>query len=293
MLSNETRRVYKTDFNCFLAFLNIPKDASDAAILAALVPMNRQQAAAYRDYLLLDRNLSASTVCRRLSIANTVFEMLKEENLIERNPFSRVKRPKVGNTGTTPAFNRRQAELILAQPNLATEAGRRDRIILLLLFYCGLRRSEVCKVAAEDFYEDQGHILLRVHGKGRSDKDQRVKIPARIWPEIKMYLAGREGLLFTGVGRNGNYNRKDRPIGAGRIYLMFRRYCRMAGLPPEKYSPHSTRATFITLCLAGGADVRSVMYAARHSDPSTTIRYDRARQDLEKHATDYLDLGRP
>ena len=139
-LSTATKKVYRTDFYSFVAYLNISanKVHDDALILSELIRVDRQQAAAYRDFLLIEKKLSASTICRRLSVINTVFEMLKEEGLVERNPFSRVKRPRVSNIGKTPAFNRKQAELILEKPNLATKAGRRDRILLLLLFYCGL-----------------------------------------------------------------------------------------------------------------------------------------------------------
>jgi site-specific recombinase XerD len=82
----------------------------------------------------------------------------------------------------------------------------------------------------------------------------------------------------------------DKPLSATRIYLLFKKYCRMAGIDADAFSPHSTRSTFITLCLSGGADVRSVMYAARHADPSTTIRYDRARMQLANHASQHLTL---
>ncbi len=99
------------------------------------------------------------------------------------------------------------------------------------------------------------------------------------------------GLLFTAQSsRNTRYNRDDKPLSATRIYLLFKKYCRMAGIDADAFSPHSTRATFITMCLSGGADVRSVMYAARHADPSTTIRYDRARLELGNHASQHLSL---
>jgi integrase len=161
---------------------------------------------------------------------------------------------------------------------------------LLLLFFCGLRRSEVVKVESGDFYQDRGHILLNVHGKGRGDKSDTVMIPEQVWPEIRDFIKDKDGPLFTAQSRNTKYNRSDNPISANRVYLLFKEYCRMAGIDADAFSPHSTRATYITLCLSGGADVRSVMYASRHSDPSTTIRYDRQRMDIENHASKYLSI---
>lgn len=291
LLSDETKRAYRGDFKHYLAFLG-HADLLDKPReqIAVLTNVTRDQASAYRDHMLNTEQLSAATVCRHLTTINVVYEALREEGLVSKNPFSWVKRPKIGNVGKTPAFTKEQAECILSQPDTSTAMGKRDKIILSLLYFCGLRRSEVAKVEKNDFYESQGHIMLRVHSKGKSDKTDFVMIPPRIWPEIRAYLENIEGFLFTAQSRNKQYNRNDKPLSPTRIYMLFKKYCRMAGIDADAYSPHSTRATFITLCLAGGADIRSVMYACRHSDPATTIRYDRQRLDLENHASNYLSI---
>lgn len=290
-LSNETKRAYRGDLKHFLGFLGCPDALDDMKLLPkVLAKVDRQKATAYRDHLMFVEKRSAATVNRRLATINTVFNALCEEGIIGKNVFSWVKRPKVGNVGKTPAFTKEQVERILAQPDTSTALGRRDRVLLLLMYFCGLRRSEVVKVEKDDFYESQGHILLRVHGKGRSDKTDSVMIPNRIWPDIRSFLENVDGLLFTAQSRNAKYNRMDKPISPTRIYMLFKKYCAMAGIDPDAYSPHSSRATFITLCLKGGADIRSVMYASRHSDPTTTIRYDRQRLDLENHASNHLNI---
>lgn len=50
-------------------------------------------------------------------------------------------------------------------------------------------------------------------------------------------------------------------------------------------TPHSLRHSFITAALDAGVPLRDVSIAARHADPRTTTRYDRARHDLDRHAT--------
>ena len=47
--------------------------------------------------------------------------------------------------------------------------------------------------------------------------------------------------------------------------------------------PHMLRHTFVTTMLDAGVDLRDVQTAARHADPRTTMRYDRARQNLDRH----------
>ena len=48
--------------------------------------------------------------------------------------------------------------------------------------------------------------------------------------------------------------------------------------------PHSLRHSFITAALDAGVPLRDVQIAARHADPRTTTRYDRARHNLDRHA---------
>ena len=63
-----------------------------------------------------------------------------------------------------------------------------------------------------------------------------------------------------------------------------KRLARRAGVT-KRISPHSLRHSFITAALDAGVPLRDVQEAASHSDPSTTIRYDRGRGSLDRHAT--------
>jgi integrase len=92
--------------------------------------------------------------------------------------------------------------------------------------------------------------------------------------------------LATGERSNGpifltaDGRRLDRH-GAGRIV---RRVARRAGIS-KKVSPHTLRHAFITAALDAGVPLRDVQEAASHADPRTTMRYDRARCSLDRHAT--------
>jgi integrase/recombinase XerD len=80
------------------------------------------------------------------------------------------------------------------------------------------------------------------------------------------------------VATNGE--RIDRQT-AGRIV---RRITRRAGIP-KRVGPHMLRRAFITAALDAGVPLRDVQEAASHADPRTTMRYDRARVSLDRHAT--------
>jgi integrase/recombinase XerD len=90
--------------------------------------------------------------------------------------------------------------------------------------------------------------------------------------------ASRRGCSPAFVGPNGR--RIDRHA-AGRIV---RRIARRAGIA-KRVGPHTLRHAFITAALDAGVPLRDVQEAASHADPRTTMRYDRARVSLDRHAT--------
>ena len=58
-------------------------------------------------------------------------------------------------------------------------------------------------------------------------------------------------------------------------------------VPLPRMHPHMLRHTFVTTMLDSGVNLRDVQIAARHADPRATMRYDRARKNLDRHP-DYI-----
>ena len=75
--------------------------------------------------------------------------------------------------------------------------------------------------------------------------------------------------------------RMDRHAATRRL----RQLAQTAGIQVTRAHPHMLRHTFVTTMLDAGVDLRDVQIAARHADPRTTMRYDRARQNLDRRAT--------
>ena len=74
-------------------------------------------------------------------------------------------------------------------------------------------------------------------------------------------------------------SRMDRHAATRRLH----RLAEASGLPMPRLHPHMLRHTFVTTMLDAGVDLRDVQIAARHADPRTTMRYDRARKNLDRH----------
>jgi site-specific recombinase XerD len=98
-------------------------------------------------------------------------------------------------------------------------------------------------------------------------------------------LAARRPHLESGARTHGPIllnsrgARMDRHAATGRL----RRLAETAGVRIARPHPHMLRHTFVTTMLDAGADLRDVQIAARHADPRTTMRYDRARKNLDRH----------
>ncbi len=292
-LSPLTRKAYKTDFQSFLGFLEIAPGVTGEDLIRALSSVTREQATAFRDSLLTTQGKAPATVARRVSVVASIYEVLREEGAIEKSPFFRVKRPRVSREGKTPALTKREAERLLATPDRRMAVGQRDFIMLGLLFYCGLRRHEVVKVRAEDFMQTSGHTVLRVLGKG--GRDDVIKVAPALWREVQAYTQAREitGYLFPALSRNQTYNDPRRHLSTTAVAVLYKKYARRAGLDATRLAPHSARATAITLALDGGASIRQVQNFSRHASPETTMRYDRAKTNLDDNAADYLRIRLP
>jgi site-specific recombinase XerD len=63
---------------------------------------------------------------------------------------------------------------------------------------------------------------------------------------------------------------------------------KIAGVRIARMHPHMLRHTYVTTMLDDGVDLRDTQIAARHADPRTTMRYDRARTNLDRHPNHIL-----
>jgi site-specific recombinase XerD len=116
------------------------------------------------------------------------------------------------------------------------------------------------------------------------------------WMEQEGRMASTIGRRLSTLSSFYKYCQRDRTMGpiflgveGGRMdrYCadrMVKRLVKRAGID-KRISPHSLRHSFITAALDAGVPLRDVQEAASHADPRTTMRYDRARRSLDRHAT--------
>jgi site-specific recombinase XerD len=143
-----------------------------------------------------------------------------------------------------------------------------------MLGLLGLRIFEATSADITDLSEEHGHRVLRVCGKGT--KIILIPLPPAVGRAIDRASGDRTGgpILLNSRG-----TRMDRHAATRRL----RRLATTAGIRIARAHPHMLRHTFVTTMLDAGVDLRDVQIAARHADPRTTMRYDRARTNLDRH----------
>ena len=143
-----------------------------------------------------------------------------------------------------------------------------------LLALNGLRISAALNADIADLSIERGHRTLRIVRKG--GKQVTVPLAPRTARALALYVGERTvGPIFvSAAGTRMNRHAADRTV---------KRLARRAGIS-KRISPHSLRHSFITAALDAGVPLRDVQEAASHADPRTTMRYDRGRQSLDRHA---------
>ncbi len=183
-----------------------------------------------------------------------------------------VRRPRLDYESRAVALDRNELGALLVTAGLGPSGGH---ALISLLALNGLRVSEATGADIEHLGLERGHRTLTITRKG--GKVVTVPLAPRTARAIDLALGERtEGPVFlAAAGR-----RLDRHA-AGRIV---RKTARRAGIG-KAVTPHTLRHAFITAALDAGVPLRDVQEAASHADPRTTMRYDRARGSLDRHAT--------
>lgn len=154
-----------------------------------------------------------------------------------------------------------------------TSPNRFDFALVCLLGLLGLRMFEATGLDIEDLGEEHGHRVLRVVGKG--SKVVLVPLPPAVGRAVDRAIEGRSSgpILLNRAG-----TRMDRHGATRRL----KRLQATAGVTIVRMHPHMLRHTFVTTMPDAGVDLRDTQIAARHADPRTTMRYDRARTNPDR-----------
>ena len=242
--------------------------------------MTRPHVLAWRDHLQ-GRGLANDTIRRKLAALSSLYDYLCNRHAVLHNPVLGVRRPpSMNREGATPALGDDQALLLLEAPPAGTLKGKRDRAMLAVLLYHGIRREELCKLKVGDIQSRQGVWHLRIEGK--REKIRYIPLAIAAQRLITAYLAAAEhgdeidGPLFRPV-KNNTTRTLAKPLHKASVWEMVQLYTMQIGIAgtAPRLGVHALRATATTNALAHGADIAKVQEWLGHADISTTRLYDK------------------
>lgn len=263
--SKYTIQYYKSDLEDFFLFAK-NKDVKE---------INYKYLRTYLTYLY-DKKYSKKTIARHISTLKSFFKYLKRNNIVETNPMNLIKTPKLDKK--LPKFlNYDDLEKILNIPDTTTFLGKRDALILELLYSTGVRVSELVNIKLKDVDLIENKILIL----GKGNKERYVLFGRKAKQKISDYLESRNDMTsdYLIINRYGK-NITDRAIRK-----MLDKILLEASLS-YKISPHTLRHTFATHMLDSGANIEIVKELLGHESLSTTQIYTHVTNESLKRVYD-------
>ncbi|QPC43633.1 tyrosine recombinase XerC [Kaustia mangrovi] len=266
----KTVEAYMRDVGQFLAFL-----AGHLGGPPTLADLSGLGTADFRAFLARRRQDGASsrTLARQLSAIRALFGFLERNGLASNPAIGAIRTPKLPHAVPKPLTVEAAGRLMAADAEMASQdtppwVTARDAAILMMLYGCGLRISEVLGLNRADAPVSADTDTLTVTGKGGKTRIVPVMEPVR--EAVAAYLAlyphdmPPGSALFRGV--------RGARLNARMVQRLIERLRGALGLP-ETATPHALRHSFATHLLGAGADLRAIQELLGHSSLSTTQLY--------------------
>jgi integrase/recombinase XerD len=214
-----------------------------------------------------------ATLARKVSAIRRFFDYLKETGSVRDNPAGGYRAPKISRYHPD-YLTVEEIERVLKAADEHPKLAARDRMVIELLYGCGLRISELIGMKVGNIEFEAGFV--RVVGKG--DKQRLVPLGQYAREAIEAYLDSPERRKFPADGpKTLLLNRRGVPVSRVGLWKSIRKLVAQAGVV-KHVTPHTFRHSFATHLLAGGADLRAVQEMLGHADISTTEVYTQVDQ---------------
>jgi len=219
---------------------------------------------------LMSEGRSPRSVARAIACYRGFYRFLVVDGRAKASPAGDLRPPRAWKT--LPRYLAvEEVDRLLAQPEVTTPRGLRDRALIELLYATGMRVSELIGLRPADVNLDASYLTCT--GKGGKQRIVPVGDEATAW--VRRYLRdGRGPLLGKRKSPRLFVNARRGGSGLTRVgfWKILKGYARQAGLKTS-ISPHVLRHSFATHLLERGADLRAIQMMLGHADLSTTQIY--------------------
>ena len=223
--------------------------------------------------------LNTRSVAHRITVINSFYNFLVNEDVIKENPCLNIASPKIPKT--LPNYLTEEEIDKLLKVNLYTPYDYRNKAMLELLYATGLRITELCNLKITDV--DFDNSIIRVFGKGK--KERIVPVSDIALKYLKLYVYSYRNVILK--NRISDYifiSNSLKNISRQGFFKILKSECKRSGIE-KNVSPHVLRHSFATHLLKHGADLRIIQELLGHEDIATTQIY--AHLVNEKLKDDY------
>jgi integrase/recombinase XerD len=231
--------------------------------------------------------MTPTSQARIISGIRTFYKYCLLEDISSVDPTTLLEAPKL-KRALPDVLSFDEIENIIAQIDLSTAEGTRNKAILETMYSCGLRVSELVNLKLSQLYLDVGFI--RVFGKG--NKERLVPIGSSAIKYINIYKStvrvhqpikpGEEDIVFL--------NRRGKRLTRVMIFLIIKDLVKKAGIK-KNISPHTFRHSFATHLVEGGADIRAVQEMLGHESITTTEIYTHLDREFLRNTLEQFHPG--
>jgi integrase/recombinase XerC len=236
---------------------------------------------------LYEKGLSKPSVARALAAVRSLYRWLAREGLVEHNPAKLVATPKLPKKlPRVPTIEEMNSAIDGEMPESAA-FPERGRLMLELLYGCGIRNSELTGINLDDIRLRTEAILIR--GKGK--KERYVPFGDSVRTALAAYFLERQRILEEIHKRSTALliNRRGGRLTTRSVGRIVKKIAVAKGLSPDVH-PHTLRHAFGAHMLEEGADLRAIQELLGHERLATTQRY---TQLSMKHVLEVYDRTHP
>ena len=261
--SENTINGYKMDLLEYLDFnsniLNISRDIVNS----------------YMKYLY-DKNISKSSISRKLSSLRSFYNYLYKNNIVSKNYFENVKNPKK-DSGLPKLVKEIDIDKMFEVPDTRRPLGQRNLLIIRMLYATGIRVSELVNIKLNDI--DINDRTIRILGKGNKE---RIVVFGNNTREILILYLGDGRYKLNSMDNDYLFLNKDGNKLSDRYVRKIIDDIIIKASIQAHVSPHMLRHTFATGMLNNGADLVSVKELLGHESLNTTSIYTHVNDDKIK-----------
>jgi integrase/recombinase XerD len=274
--SKHTIDAYRNDLRGFKNFINDQGNINNNEIINTLT---KHTIEGYVKWLN-SREYSRATIARKIAAIKSFVSFLIETGDLLKSPTIDIESPKTIKSLPKPLLTKEIDALLNIAKNNKSMEGSRDASMLSLMYWTGLRVSELISLNLDNLYTSESEPYLRCNGKG--ERERTIPIPEQALELLKFYLRDvRHNFVRNNAELGVFVNVRGERLTRQGYWLILKSYVKKSGIK-SNVTPHTLRHSYATHLLRGGASIRAVQELLGHANISTTQIYTQlANQDLK------------